>query len=197
MIVRTVLMRSDILRYRRFHWRRRPAAGHLMFGYFRLARCWWVAVAFSLGMGVAWLMFEGGSLATAPQRLIGGLDSFPLLAFLFILSGLLMNATVSTASTISPRCFGHRGRLGTSTSSAAPYFLNVGLAIADAGGLGVLEDPADEKDGARRILGRPHLRVHHRPLVPPDPDGDLRRHRKHVRGRVVVAGIVPGLHGGV
>ena len=52
-------------------------------------------VAFSLGiMGVAWLMFEGGSLATAPQRLIGGIDSFPLLAVpLFILSGLLMNAS--------------------------------------------------------------------------------------------------------
>ena len=47
-------------------------------------------VAFSLGiMGVAWLIFEGGSIATAPQRLIGGIDSFPLLAVpCFILAGL-------------------------------------------------------------------------------------------------------------
>lgn len=110
-------------------------------------------VAFSLGiMGVAWLMFEGGSLATAPQRLIGGIDSFPLLAVpLFILSGLLMNA-----SGVSDRIYnfakvlvGHfAGGLGHVNVVGSLIFSGMsGSAIADAGGLGVLEIEQMKKDG--------------------------------------------------
>ena len=50
-------------------------------------------VSFSLiFMGMAWLIIEGGTMVSAPQRLIGGIDSFPLLAVpCFILAGVAMN----------------------------------------------------------------------------------------------------------
>ena len=50
-------------------------------------------VAFSLiVMGLSWLVIEGQALTSAPQRLIGGIDSFPLLAVpCFILAGIAMN----------------------------------------------------------------------------------------------------------
>jgi len=51
-------------------------------------------VSFSLiFMGMAWLLIEGGTMVSAPQRLIGGIDSFPLLAVpCFILAGVAMNS---------------------------------------------------------------------------------------------------------
>ena len=159
-------------------------------------------VAFSLGiMGVAWLMFEGGSLATAPQRLIGGIDSFPLLAVpLFILSGLLMNA-----SGVSDRIYnfakvlvGHfAGGLGHVNVVGSLIFSGMsGSAIADAGGLGVLEIEQMKKDGypedfsgaltcASCIIG---------PLVPPSiPMVIYGVIASTSVGALFVAGIVPGL----
>ena len=73
-----------------------------MLGYFGV----WLAlialampVAFSLAfMGIAWLFFEGQSITQAAQRLIGGIDSFPLLAVpCFVLAGIAMNAGGSIA----------------------------------------------------------------------------------------------------
>ena len=151
-------------------------------------------VAFSLGiMGVAWLMFEGGSLATAPQRLIGGIDSFPLLAVpLFILSGLLMNA-----SGVSDRIYnfakvlvGHfTGGLGPRQRDRQPHLLrHVGLGDRRRRRPRRARDQADEEGRLPGgLLGRPHLRVvHHRSArAAVDPDGDLRRDREHVGRRAV------------
>ena len=63
-----------------------------------------------------------------------------------------------------------------------------GSAIADAGGLGILEIKAMKEDGyPGRVRGRAHLRVlHHRAArAAVDPDGDLRRDRQHVGRRAV------------
>ena len=56
-------------------------------------------VSFSLiFMGMAWLIIEGGTMVSAPQRLIGGIDSFPLLAVpCFILAGVAMNSGTQAA----------------------------------------------------------------------------------------------------
>lgn len=159
-------------------------------------------VSFSLGiMGVAWLLFEGGSLATAPQRLIGGIDSFPLLAVpLFILAGLLMNA-----SGVSDRIYnfakalvGHfTGGLGHVNVMGSLIFSGMsGSAIADAGGLGVLEINQMKKEGypedfagaltcASCIIG---------PLVPPSiPMVIYGVIASTSVGALFLAGIVPGL----
>lgn len=176
-----------------------------MYGYFG----GWLAlvlantpVAFSLGIaGVAWLLFEGGSLATAPQRLIGGIDSFPLLAVpLFVLAGLLMNA-----SGVSDRIYnfakaivGHfSGGLGHVNVIGSLIFSGMsGSAIADAGGLGVLEIKAMKEDGypedfsgaltcASCIIG---------PLVPPSiPMVIYGVIASTSVGALFVAGLVPGL----
>ncbi|MFO1324156.1 MAG: TRAP transporter large permease [Burkholderiales bacterium] len=176
-----------------------------MYGYFGGWLALLVAntpVAFSLGiMGVAWLLFEGGSLATAPQRLIGGIDSFPLLAVpLFILAGLLMNA-----SGVSDRIYnfakslvGHfTGGLGHVNVMGSLIFSGMsGSAIADAGGLGVLEIRAMKEDGypedfsgaltcASCIIG---------PLVPPSiPMVIYGVIASTSVGALFMAGIVPGL----
>jgi tripartite ATP-independent transporter DctM subunit len=159
-------------------------------------------VSFSLGiMGVAWLLFEGGSLATAPQRLIGGIDSFPLLAVpLFILAGLMMNA-----SGVSDRIYnfakalvGHyTGGLGHVNVMGSLIFSGMsGSAIADAGGLGVLEINQMKKEGypedfagaltcASCIIG---------PLVPPSiPMVIYGVIASTSVGALFLAGIVPGL----
>jgi len=159
-------------------------------------------VAFSLGLaGAAWLVFEGGTLATAPQRLIGGIDSFPLLAVpLFILAGLLMNA-----SGVSDRIYnfakalvGHfTGGLGHVNVIGSLIFSGMsGSAIADAGGLGVLEINQMKKEGypedfagaltcASCIIG---------PLVPPSiPMVIYGVIASTSVGALFLAGVLPGL----
>ena len=159
-------------------------------------------VAFSLGIaGVAWLVLEGGSITTAPQRLIGGIDSFPLLAVpLFILAGLLMNS-----SGVSDRIYnfakalvGHfTGGLGHVNVIGSLIFSGMsGSAIADAAGLGVLEIKAMKEDGfpedfsgaltcASCIIG---------PLVPPSiPMVIYGVIASTSVGALFLAGLVPGL----
>lgn len=159
-------------------------------------------VSFSLGIaGVAWLILEGGSITTAPQRLIGGIDSFPLLAVpLFILAGLLMNS-----SGVSDRIYnfakalvGHfTGGLGHVNVMGSLIFSGMsGSAIADAAGLGVLEIKAMKEDGfpedfsgaltcASCIIG---------PLVPPSiPMVIYGVIASTSVGALFLAGLVPGL----
>jgi len=159
-------------------------------------------VAFTLGVtGMLWLLIEGGSLVTAPQRLIGGIDSFPLLAVpLFILAGLLMNS-----SGVSERIYGFAkalvghftGGLGHVNVMGSLIFSGMsGSAIADAGGLGVLEIRAMKADGfpedfaagltcASCIIG---------PLVPPSIPMVIYGVIANASvGALFLAGIVPGL----
>lgn len=176
-----------------------------MLGYFGV----WLAlialampVAFSLAfMGIAWLFFEGQSITQAAQRLIGGVDSFPLLAVpCFVLAGIAMNA-----GGVSDRIYdfaralvGHlTGGLGHVNVMGSVIFSGMsGSAIADAGGLGILEVKAMREDGykasfagaltcASCIIG---------PLIPPSIPMVLYGVIANVSvGALFLAGILPGL----
>jgi tripartite ATP-independent transporter DctM subunit len=176
-----------------------------MLGYFGV----WLAlialampVAFSLAfMGVAWLFFEGQSITQAAQRLIGGVDSFPLLAVpCFVLAGIAMNAGgVSIRIYDFARALvGHlTGGLGHVNVMGSVIFSGMsGSAIADAGGLGILEVKAMREDGykpafagaltcASCIIG---------PLIPPSIPMVLYGVIANVSvGALFLAGVVPGL----
>jgi tripartite ATP-independent transporter DctM subunit len=158
-------------------------------------------VSFSLiFMGMAWLLIEGGTMITAPQRLIGGIDSFPLLAVpCFILAGVAMNS-----GGVTDRIYGFaKALVGHFTGGLA--HVNVlgslifsgmsGSAIADAGGLGILEIKAMKEDGypveyagaltcASCIIG---------PLVPPSIPMVIYGVIANASvGSLFLAGIVPG-----
>jgi tripartite ATP-independent transporter DctM subunit len=158
-------------------------------------------VSFSLiFMGMAWLIIEGGTMVSAPQRLIGGIDSFPLLAVpCFILAGVAMNS-----GGVTDRIYGFaKALVGHFTGGLA--HVNVlgslifsgmsGSAIADAGGLGVLEIKAMKEDGfpveyagaltcASCIIG---------PLVPPSIPMVIYGVIANASvGSLFLAGIIPG-----
>jgi len=176
-----------------------------MLGYFGV----WLAlialampVAFSLAfMGIAWLFFEGQSITQAAQRLIGGVDSFPLLAVpCFVLAGIAMNSGgVSVRIYDFARALvGHlTGGLGHVNVMGSVIFSGMsGSAIADAGGLGILEVKAMKEDGykasfagaltcASCIIG---------PLIPPSIPMVLYGVIANVSvGALFLAGVVPGL----
>lgn len=176
-----------------------------MIGYFAA----WLAlvianmpVAFSLiAIGMAWLILEGGLMHTAPQRLVGGIDSFPLLAVpCFILAGIAMNTGGVTERIygFARALVGHfTGGLGHVNITGSLIFSGMsGSAIADAGGLGLLEIKAMKEDGypadfagaltcASCIIG---------PLVPPSIPMVLYGVIANASvGSLFLAGIVPGL----
>jgi tripartite ATP-independent transporter DctM subunit len=139
-------------------------------------------------------------MVSAPQRLIGGIDSFPLLAVpCFILAGVAMNS-----GGVTDRIYGFaKALVGHFTGGLA--HVNVlgslifsgmsGSAIADAGGLGVLEIKAMKEDGfpveyagaltcASCIIG---------PLVPPSIPMVIYGVIANASvGSLFLAGIIPG-----
>lgn len=159
-------------------------------------------VAFSLAfIGLVWLLLEGGTAISAPQRLIGGLDSFPLLAVpCFILAGLAMNTGGVTERIygFANALVGHfRGGLGHVNVTGSLIFSGMsGSAIADAGGLGILEVRAMKAEGypaafagaltcASCIIG---------PLVPPSIPLVIYAVISNASiGALFLAGIVPGV----
>ena len=160
-------------------------------------------VAFSLAvMAVIWLLLTDSSLlVNVPQRLVGGIDSFPLLAVpFFILAGHLMNS-----GGVSERIYafarsivGHlKGGLGHVNVLGSLIFSGMsGSAVADAGGLGILEIKAMREDGyddafsgaltaASCIIG---------PLVPPSIPMVLYGVMSNTSiGALFLAGVVPGV----
>ena len=158
-------------------------------------------VAFSLAfMGIAWLFIEGQSVTQAAQRLIGGIDSFPLLAVpCFILAGVAMNSggVSDRIYTFAKALVGHfTGGLAHVNVLGSLIFSGMsGSAIADAGGLGVLEIKAMKEDGfpveyagaltcASCIIG---------PLVPPSIPMVIYGVIANTSvGSLFLAGIVPG-----
>ncbi|MFV0447582.1 MAG: TRAP transporter large permease [Vibrio sp.] len=146
-----------------------------------LVGIWLIAIFLGIPVGVALLgislgyfVYTGASLSFALNHIIGGIDSFSLLAVpLFILTGNLLNS-----GGITDRLFGfartlvgHRpGGLGHVNVLASLFFSGMsGSAMADTGGLGKLEIKAMRDAGydddfscsvtaASSIIG---------PLVPP------------------------------
>ena len=158
-------------------------------------------VSFSLiFMGMAWLIIEGGTMVSAPHRLIGGIDSFPLLAVpCFILAGIAMNngGVTDRIYGFAKALVGHfTGGLAHVNVLGSLIFSGMsGSAIADAGGLGVLEIKAMKEDGypveyagaltcASCIIG---------PLVPPSIPMVIYGVIANTSvGSLFLAGIVPG-----
>ncbi|NOH26829.1 TRAP transporter large permease [Vibrio mediterranei] len=109
-------------------------------------------VAFTLYVvSIIYLLFNGG-IALAPQKIISGLNSFPLLAVpFFIFSGLLMNSAGITDKMFkfARDLTGHlTGSLGHVNVLASLLFSGMsGSAHADAGGLGQLEIKAMRDEG--------------------------------------------------
>lgn len=109
-------------------------------------------VAFTLYVvSVIYLLLNGG-IVLAPQKIISGLNSFPLLAVpFFIFSGLLMNSAGITDKMFkfARDLTGHfTGSLGHVNVMASLLFSGMsGSAHADAGGLGQLEIKAMRDEG--------------------------------------------------
>ena len=161
-----------------------------------------VPVAISLaGASLIYVMIEGVQPhLVVLHRMIGGTDSFPLLAIpFFIMAGSLMNS-----GGITTRIYDFalalvgwmKGGLGHVNVVGSVIFAGMsGTAVADAGGLGNIEIRAMKDHGYDRGLRRGHHRrlFHHRADHSPVPShGDLRGHGQHLRGKAVCSRFYPG-----
>ena len=127
-----------------------------------------ITMAFTMAIGVpiAWAMGLAGSLALLnmgmpltilPQKMFGGMDSFPLLCLpFFILAGELMAAGGLTERLLnfSVNCVGRiRGGLALGNVVASMLFGGItGAATADATALGSVEIPMMVKNGYDKIF---------------------------------------------
>ena len=139
------------------------------------------------------------------QRMVGGVNSFPLLAVpFFILAGNLMNAAGLTTHifAFARSIVGWmRGGLGHVNVGASIIFAGMsGAAVADAGGLGTIEikamtDAGYEKDISVAITAASSTIG---PIIPPSlPLVIYGVIAQASIGRLFIAGIVPGLLMGV
>ena len=163
-------------------------------------------VVFSIGLtSLLFCLKEGFVLLAIPQRMIAGLDSFPLLAVpFFILAGNLMNT-----GGITKRLFRFAtslvgfipGGLAHANVVASIIFAGMsGSAIADAGGLGTVEIKAMKDQGydsefaaaitaASSTIG---------PIIPPSIAMVIYSSVSDVSiGKLFLAGVFPGLLMGI
>lgn len=160
-------------------------------------------IAFALLVSSLLYIFADGSipLTAIAQRMVAGPNSFPLLAVpFFILAGSLMNmgGITNRIFDFAKTMVGHfRGALGHVNIVASIIFSGMsGAAIADAGGLGTVEIKAMTDEGydddfsvaitaASSIIG---------PIIPPSIPAVVYGVLANVSvGRLLIAGIVPGL----
>lgn len=159
-------------------------------------------VAFTLGfVGYVFLWAEGGSMISTPQRLFAALDSVPLLAVpAFILAGEIMNRAGITTRLfrLASRMVGHLpGSLGlVSIVTNVIVAAMSGSALASAAGVGSLMIDNMKREGwhpgfagainaAASTLG---------PLIPPSIIFVVYAVMANASvGRLLIAGIVPGL----
>lgn len=173
-----------------------------------IALCWLALVLIGVPIGVAMIFvsmgyfyWSGIGLAFATQRMVDGLNSFPLLAVpLFILAAAILNSAGITHHLFgfARALVGHiRGGLGHVNVLASLFFSGMsGSALADAGGLGKIEIEAMRKAGydddfsgsvtaASSIIG---------PLVPPSITMVLYGVIANTSiGKLFLGGVVPGI----
>lgn len=170
---------------------------------------------FALGMPIAWAMALASALymALGPgvplqgmvQRLIGGIDSFPLLAIpFFILAGNLMNTggITNRLITFAKVLVGHvRGGLGHVV--VVTNMITAGMSgsgVADAAGTGTVLIPAMTKAGygapfAAAVVGAAATIG---PIIPPSIPFVVYGSIASVSiGRLLLAGAVPGVVMGI
>ncbi|TXL68833.1 TRAP transporter large permease [Zeimonas arvi] len=126
----------------------------LFFGTFLAAMTTGVPIAIAMALGSLVYIWLSGSIPpiTVVHRMVGGVDSFPLLAVpFFIFAGNLMNS-----AGITNRIFGFalklvgwmKGGLGHVNIVGSVVFAGMsGTAVADAGGLGTIEIKAMKDHG--------------------------------------------------
>jgi tripartite ATP-independent transporter DctM subunit len=167
-----------------------------------------VLVAFALSAApiVGFILAEKWAfLNIVPQKLISGINQFPLLAIpLFILAGEVMNAGGVTSRLVSvASVFVGHFRAGIAQVNIASSLLFAGLsgsAVADTSALGSMLIPAMEKEGYTRrfsaavtaassIIG---------PIIPPSIMMVIYAYMIQVSvGALFLAGLVPGVLMGV
>ncbi len=160
-----------------------------------------IALAIGIACMIAIGLFSEVSLIVMVQRMVTGIDTFVLLAIpLFVLTGRLMNAGGITDRifSLARGLIGHmRGGLGQANIVASMIFSGMsGSAVADAGGLGVIEIKAMNDQGypkdfscavtiASSVIG---------PVIPPSIPMVLYGALAEVSvGRLFMGGIIPGL----
>ncbi len=161
-----------------------------------------IALALSLAPIVGFMLADKWTfLNIVPQKLLGGINQFPLLAIpLFILSGEVMNAGGVTARLVAvAQAFVGHFRAGLAQVNIATSMLFAGLsgsAVADTSALGSMMIPAMEREGYSRkfaaavtaassIIG---------PIIPPSIMMVIYAFVMHVSvGGLFLAGLVPGI----
>ncbi len=159
-------------------------------------------IAFTLGVSAfAFLWIEGQPMVNAPQRLIAGIDSFPLLAVpAFIIAGEVMNAGGITNRIFgfAKACVGHiTGGLGhVNVASNVIVSGMSGSAVADAASIGTLIIKAMHEEGySRRYAGAlTAAACIIGPLIPPSiPMVIYAVIASASVGKLFIAGFVPGI----
>lgn len=152
------------------------------------------------------LLFDGTiPMIVVPQRLWGGLESFPLLAIpFFVLAGVLMNhgGGAEAIFRFFMMLLGHiRGGLAYVNVLASVVFSGMsGAATADAAGLGSIEIQAMKKNGYRPEFAAAVTAASSTigPIIPPSVPLIVYGVMAQVSiGQLFIAGILPGLLMGI
>lgn len=164
-----------------------------------------IALAIGVAVAISISFFSNLSFFILVQNLVVGVDSFVLMAIpLFILAGRIMNAGKITDKIFmfARALVGHfRGGLGHANIIASMIFSGMsGSAVADAGGLGLIEIKAMDDQGyprpfsgavtvASAVIG---------PVIPPSIPMVLYGALAQVSvGKLFLGGIVPGVLVGI
>lgn len=159
-----------------------------------------VAVSMALG-SVVFILFKGIPSLVIIQKMVSGIDSFPLLAIpFFILAGALMNCSAITDRifTFASHLFAWvRGGICYVNIVASVIFAGMsGAAVADAGGLGAIEIKAmrDRGYGDRISVGLTAASSIIGPLIPPSLPMIIFGFVADVSiGKLFIAGFLPGI----
>lgn len=159
-----------------------------------------VAVSMALG-SVVFILLNGIPSLVIIQKMVSGIDSFPLLAIpFFILAGALMNSSAITDRifTFASHLFAWaRGGICYVNIVASVIFAGMsGAAVADAGGLGAIEIKAmrDRGYGDRLSVGLTAASSIIGPLIPPSLPMIIFGFVADVSiGKLFIAGFLPGI----
>ena len=175
----------------------------LFFGSFLAAMSTGLPIAIAMASGSLIYIWLNGSIPplTVIHRMVGGIDSFPLLAVpFFIYAGNLMNS-----AGITNRIFGFalalvgwlKGGLGHVNVVGSVVFAGMsGTAIADAGGLGTIEIKAMKDHGypTEFAVGITAASSTLGPIIPPSLPLVIYGVQANVSiGQLFAAGLLPGI----
>lgn len=175
----------------------------LFFGTFLAAMATGIPIAIAMAIGSLIYIWLSGSIPplTVVHRMVGGVDSFPLLAVpFFILAGNLMNSAGITNRIYSfaLHLVGWlKGGLGHVNVVGSVVFAGMsGTAVADAGGLGTIEIKAMRDHGypVDFAVGITAASATLGPIIPPSLPLVIYGVQANASiGKLFVGGVVPGV----